>query len=101
MVHARLGIADGDRVQVASEVGEVVMRARVTQAIHPEAVFLVHGYGVNDSALLADRTEPFAGSGATGEAALLEGRDSVMVEADATHIPLIEFRRDRATNTKK
>jgi thiosulfate reductase/polysulfide reductase chain A len=40
-----LGIQDGDRVEVASERGSGRMKAFVTDLIHPEAVFMVHGFG--------------------------------------------------------
>jgi len=40
-----LGIRDGDRVEVASERGSGRMKAFVTDLIHPEAVFMVHGFG--------------------------------------------------------
>ena len=40
-----LGIADGDRVEVASTVGAVRLQAKVTQAIRPDCVFMLHGYG--------------------------------------------------------
>ncbi|MBC7343554.1 MAG: molybdopterin-dependent oxidoreductase [Clostridia bacterium] len=44
-VAARLGIRDGDLVEVTSEVGKVRIKAKVTEAIHPEAVFMAHGFG--------------------------------------------------------
>ena len=40
-----LGIADGDRVEVASTVGAVRLKTRVTQEIRPDCVFMLHGYG--------------------------------------------------------
>jgi thiosulfate reductase / polysulfide reductase chain A len=40
-----LGIADGDRVEVASTVGAVRLEAKVTQEIRPDCVFMLHGYG--------------------------------------------------------
>lgn len=40
--------------------------------------------------------DPFAGSGTTGEACILEGFPSILIEDDETHIPLIEFRINRA-----
>jgi len=40
-----LGIADGDRVRVSGGGRDCVLRAFVTSFIHPEAVFLVHGFG--------------------------------------------------------
>jgi thiosulfate reductase/polysulfide reductase chain A len=42
---ARLGISDGDTVEVASECGSGSLRAYVTNLIHPESVFLLHGFG--------------------------------------------------------
>ena len=38
----------------------------------------------------------FAGSGTTIEAAILEGFPSIAIEDDETHVPLIEFRINRA-----
>ncbi len=77
---ARLGIRDGDEVVVRSEVGEVRVRAHVTEGIHPQAVFLAHGYGtrnvaqrlaagcgVNDNDLVVDRLDAAAASAATCE----------------------------------
>jgi thiosulfate reductase/polysulfide reductase chain A len=40
-----LGIADGDTVEVASKVGKGKINAFVTDLIHPEAVFMLHGFG--------------------------------------------------------
>jgi len=40
-----LGIADGNRVEVASTVGTVRLKAKVTQEIRPDCVFMLHGYG--------------------------------------------------------
>jgi thiosulfate reductase/polysulfide reductase chain A len=40
-----LGISDGDVVEVASTVGKVRLKARVTQEIRPDCVFMLHGYG--------------------------------------------------------
>jgi len=41
----RLGIKDGDMVTISSSRGSGEMRAFVTDLIHPEAVFMLHGYG--------------------------------------------------------
>ncbi len=41
----RLGIKDGDWVEVSSRVGSGQIRAYVTDLIHPEAVFMLHGFG--------------------------------------------------------
>jgi thiosulfate reductase / polysulfide reductase chain A len=75
-----LGISDGDRVLVRSEVGEVPVKVKITQGIYPDAVFLAHGFGVgskwqqlaynrgvNDRVVIVDRVEPIAGSAAMGE----------------------------------
>jgi thiosulfate reductase/polysulfide reductase chain A len=42
---AALGIQDGQMVQVTSPVGTGKIKAYVTELIHPEAVFMVHGFG--------------------------------------------------------
>jgi len=41
----RLGIKDGDWVEVTSRVGSGQIKAYVTDLIHPEAVFMLHGFG--------------------------------------------------------
>lgn len=40
-----IGIQNNDRVEVSSSVGSGIIRAFVTDFIHPEAVFMVHGFG--------------------------------------------------------
>lgn len=42
--------------------------------------------------------DPFAGSGTTGEAAMLEGFDSILVEGEAEHLPLIDVRIERSAD---
>ncbi len=42
---ARLGIKDGSVVEVASPLGGARIKAKVTEMIHPEAVFMLHGFG--------------------------------------------------------
>ncbi len=77
---ARLGIRDGDEVVVRSDVGEVRVRAHVTEGIHPQAVFLAHGFGTrnaaqrlaagfgaNDNDLIVDRLDAAAASAASCE----------------------------------
>lgn len=77
---ARLGINNEDWAVVKSEIGEVRVRARLTEGIHPEAVWLAHGYGhgvksrksqldkgVNDNLLVSARAEPIAGGAALAE----------------------------------
>ena len=41
----RLGIRSGDQVEVASSVGRVRIKARVTEEIRPDCVFMLHGFG--------------------------------------------------------
>ena len=41
----RIGISDGDMVEVASTVGTARLKAKVTQEIRPDCVFMLHGYG--------------------------------------------------------
>jgi thiosulfate reductase/polysulfide reductase chain A len=41
----KLGIKDGAYVEVKSAVGSGRIRAKVTDFIHPEAVFMLHGFG--------------------------------------------------------
>lgn len=70
-----LGIQNNDRVEVSSAVGSGVIRAFVTDFIHPEAVFMVHGFGheaktasrcfnkgVSDSVLQENLTDWVGGS---------------------------------------
>lgn len=41
-----LGIADGDTVEVSTPAGPAgLLRAKVTAGIHPEAAFMLHGFG--------------------------------------------------------
>ena len=42
---AELGISNGSTVEIASPVGSGEMKAKVTDLIHPEAVFMLHGFG--------------------------------------------------------
>lgn len=71
----RLGIADGSTVRVSSNAGQLEVRVRVTECIHPEAVFLVHGYGhtasmqrlsngkgANPNSVIAAQAEPLTGT---------------------------------------
>lgn len=41
----RLSISHGDLVEVSSSCGDVSLKAYVTDLIHPEAVFMLHGFG--------------------------------------------------------
>jgi thiosulfate reductase/polysulfide reductase chain A len=42
---ADLGVKDGSLVEVVSRVGAGRLKAKVTDAIHPEAAFMLHGFG--------------------------------------------------------
>lgn len=42
---AELGIKDGDQVEVSSKWGSGNIKAFVTDLIHPEAAFMLHGFG--------------------------------------------------------
>ncbi len=42
---SELGISDGDMVEVSSSKGSGKIKAFVTDLIHPEAVFMLHGFG--------------------------------------------------------
>ena len=44
-VAARLGIKDGEEVEVVSPMAAARIKAKVTDFIHPEAVFMLHGFG--------------------------------------------------------
>ncbi|MGD9016842.1 MAG: molybdopterin-dependent oxidoreductase [Desulfobacterales bacterium] len=72
---AELGIKDGDMVEVGSKAGSGVIRAHVTDFIHGDAVFMVHGFGheaklatrcfskgVSDSVLQENITDRVGGS---------------------------------------
>jgi thiosulfate reductase/polysulfide reductase chain A len=72
---AALGIKDGGRVTVASPQGSGEIKAFVTDLIHPDAVFMLHGFGhqarlasrsfnkgVSDALLEANITDKVGGS---------------------------------------
>lgn len=42
---AELSISNGDMVEISSPVGSGEIKAKVTDLIHPEAVFMLHGFG--------------------------------------------------------
>ncbi len=77
---ARLGISDGDWVLVRSGIAEVRVKAKVTEGIHPSAVWLAHGFGhyaemmrnargkgANDSVLITDMVDPISGAAMLAE----------------------------------
>jgi thiosulfate reductase / polysulfide reductase chain A len=72
---AELGIGNGMRIEVSSPQGSGTIRAFVTDAIHPETVFVLHGFGheaklatrcfnkgLSDSVLLANISDKIGGS---------------------------------------
>jgi thiosulfate reductase/polysulfide reductase chain A len=72
---ARLGVSDGEYVQVSSSRNGGRIRAKVTELIHPEAVFMIHGFGrinprasrshqkgVSDAALMENVSDEVGGS---------------------------------------
>ncbi|MBP1724989.1 MAG: molybdopterin oxidoreductase [Deltaproteobacteria bacterium] len=72
---AKLGITDGQEVEVTSDYGFGRIKAHVTDFIHPEAVFMLHGFGrqvsattrcfdkgASDTALQANVTDMIGGS---------------------------------------
>jgi thiosulfate reductase/polysulfide reductase chain A len=71
----KLGITDGQLVEVSSDQGSGKIKAFVTDFIHPEAVFMLHGFGrqvpamsrccgkgASDTALQANVTDMIGGS---------------------------------------
>ena len=42
---AKLGVKQGDSVRITSDVGTGILKAHVTDLIHPESVFMLHGFG--------------------------------------------------------
>ncbi len=81
---ARLGIKDGAYVEVASPLGTTGrIKAKVTEFIHPEAVFMLHGFGktvpaqtrcyqkgASDALLQENISDPIGGSPALDETAV-------------------------------
>ena len=64
-----LGIAGGDWVEVCTATGPVGrLRAKVTTGIHPEAVFMLHGFGRKTP----QETRAF-GKGVADEACMVSG----------------------------
>jgi thiosulfate reductase/polysulfide reductase chain A len=72
---AGLGIKDGGYVEVASAVGSGKIKAKVTDFIHPEVAFMIHGFGktvpaqtrcylkgASDSILEENISDPVGGS---------------------------------------
>ena len=72
---AELGIQNNAQVEVSSKAGSGILKAYVTDLIHPEAVFMIHGFGheaklaarcfnrgVSDSVLQENITDTVGGS---------------------------------------
>ena len=72
---SELGIGNGDKVEVASSVGKGQIAVKSTDLIHPETVFMLHGFGheadsasrscrkgVNDALLQENLTDKIGGS---------------------------------------
>lgn len=83
------GIADGDEVTVASPVGQVLLRAFVTERIRPDCVHVphgfghisplmtrVHGVGACDSDLIISREDRITGNAALHETLVTVARRS-------------------------
>ncbi len=58
-----LGIKDGDCMTLTSSVGKGRVRARVTEGIHPECIFLPSGYGIFSRNLRFAKTKGQGGFG--------------------------------------
>ena len=72
---SELGINNGDNVEVASSVGKGQIAVKATDLIHPETVFMLHGFGheagsasrscrkgINDALLQENLTDKIGGS---------------------------------------
>jgi thiosulfate reductase/polysulfide reductase chain A len=72
---SKLGIKDGGMIEISSSVGSGKIKAFVTDLMHPEAVFMLHGFGhkakkadraynrgVSDSVLQENITDKTGGS---------------------------------------
>ncbi len=79
-VAADRGLADGDWVEVTSEVGTIHIRLKATPGIRPDCVYLTPGYGhlsrglttafglgASDSVLHVTYTDPASGSQALSQ----------------------------------
>jgi len=77
---AEVGLADGDWVEVASEVGQLHTRLLATEAIRPDCVYMTPGYGhlskglktaygvgANDSVVHVTHTDPISGGQALSQ----------------------------------
>ena len=53
----KLGIIDGDRVNLESKRGQIELVARVTEDIHPNVVSIQHGWTDASANVLTDDTD--------------------------------------------
>jgi thiosulfate reductase/polysulfide reductase chain A len=83
---AELGINDGDLVAVSSKVGSGQIRAFVTDLIHPEAAFMLHGFG--HQAPLASRSY----NKGVGDGDLQENISDMIGGSPALHHTLISVK---------
>jgi thiosulfate reductase/polysulfide reductase chain A len=80
MTAAQNGVADGDWVEISSEIGKVHSRLLATEAIRPDCVYLTPGYGhlskglttafgigASDSVLHVTYTDPISGGQALSQ----------------------------------
>jgi thiosulfate reductase/polysulfide reductase chain A len=58
-----LGVKDGDCLTISSAVGKGKVRARVTEGLHPDCVFLPSAYGVFSRNMKFAKTEGQGGFG--------------------------------------
>ncbi len=84
---ASLNIEDGDRVEVSSSVGAVYIKARITQEIRPDCVFMLHGFGK-----LSKWQRLVSGVGAS-DAQLLETAWDKVSGGAALHETLVKVRK--------
>jgi thiosulfate reductase / polysulfide reductase chain A len=79
-VAAKLGVKTDDNVVLESDVGKVSIKAKVTEGIRPDCIFMVGGFGhvskglksayklgASDSALHKTITDPISGGSALSE----------------------------------
>jgi thiosulfate reductase/polysulfide reductase chain A len=83
---AELGIKDGDLVAVSSKVGSGQIKAFVTDLIHPEAAFMLHGFG--HQAPLASRSY----NKGVGDGDLQENISDMIGGSPALHHTLISVK---------
>ncbi len=83
----RLGIKNGDLVEVSSPCGEGCIKAFVTDMIHPEAVFMLHGFG--HTARFAERSY----NKGISDAVLQENKSDMIGGSPALDATIVTVRR--------